>query len=302
MLPADGHARRRHLLRAQRRAVAGLRALLVGRTLADNGPAADQRGPAGLVAGRLNRRLDLRRVVAIDLIDDLPAVGPEAGRGVVGKPALHLAIDRNAVVVVKRDQLAQAQGARQGADLVGDALHQATVPEEDVGVVVDDVVALAIELGGQHFLRQRHADRIGQPLAEGAGGGLDARRVAVLRVTRRLAVQLAEILQLLHRQVVAGEVQQGVEQHGAVAVGQHKAVPVGPAGIGRVVAQVVVPQHFGDIRHAHGGARMAAVGLLYGIHTQGADGIGKIGAGGRHRFLQQGRAMKSGRYSRVSGG
>ncbi len=62
---------------------------------------------------------------------------------------------------------------------------------------------------------------------------------AVLRVARRLGVQLAEVLQLLDRQVVAGQVQQRVEQHRAVAVGQHEAVAVGPVRVGRVVAQVV---------------------------------------------------------------
>ena len=148
---------------------------------------------------------------------------------------------RDAVVVVERDQLVELPGAGQRAGLVADAFHQAAVAEEDVGVVVDDRVARAVELGGQQLLGQRHADRVGDALAERAGGGLDARRDADLGVARRLAVQLAEVAQLAHRQVVAGQVQQRVEQHRAVAVGEHEAVAVGPVRVGRVVAQVACP-------------------------------------------------------------
>ena len=49
--------------------------------------------------------------------------------------------------------------------------HQAAVAHEDVGVVVDQIVA---ELGVQDALGERHADRVGDALAERAGGGLDA--------------------------------------------------------------------------------------------------------------------------------
>jgi hypothetical protein len=43
------------------------------------------------------------------------------------------------------------------------------------------------------------------------------------------------------------------------------------------VAQVMVPQHFGDFRHAHGGAGVARIGFLHGIHRKGADGISEVG-------------------------
>jgi hypothetical protein len=74
-------------------------------------------------------------------------------------------------------------------------------------------------------------------------------------------VQLAELLEVIDGQVVAGQVQQRVDQHRAVAVGQHEAVTVGERWVARVVLEVVAPKHFGDIRHAHGGTGMAAVGF-----------------------------------------
>ena len=55
------------------------------------------------------------------------------------------------------------------------------------------VVAGAVELGGEQLLGERHADRVGEALAERAGGGLDARRDADFGMARRLRVQLAEV-------------------------------------------------------------------------------------------------------------
>ena len=61
---------------------------------------------------------------------------------------------------------------------------------------------------------------------------------------------------------IAGQVQQRVQQHRAVAVRQHEAVAVGPGRIGRVVLQIMAPQHRGDVGHAHRHARVAGIRLL----------------------------------------
>jgi hypothetical protein len=159
---------------------------------------------------------------------------------------------------------------------VGNTLHQAAIPQENIGKVVDYVVSRAIELGPESTLGNRHADRVGNALAERSGGGFNAGRVAVLRVPRGPAVQLAEVLQLLDRQVVTGQVQQGVDEHRAVAVGQHEAVAIGPGGVRRVVAEEIVPQHLRYVRHAHRRAGMATVGLLDRVHGQGADRICQV--------------------------
>ena len=39
----------------------------------------------------------------------------------------------------------------------------------------------------------------------------------------------------------AGEVQQRIQQHGTVAVGEHETVAVGPQRVGRVVLEVAIP-------------------------------------------------------------
>ena len=59
-----------------------------------------------------------------------------------------------------------------------------------------------------------------------------------------------------------------------MAVGEHEAVAVGPARIGRVVAQVPAPERDRDLGHAHGRAGMAGVGLLHRVHRERADRVG----------------------------
>ena len=204
--PAQRFAGELDFFGAQRFAVRLGGAGAVGRTLANGRLAADQRGLVGL-AGVGDGGVDRIGIVAIDVGDHVPAAGRKALGRVIDEPRRHRAVDADAVVVVQRDQLVQAPRAGQRAGLVADALHQAAIAHKHIGVVVDDGMTGAIELGGQLLFGQRHADRVGETLPKRAGGGLDARRHAHFGVARRLAVHLAEVAQLIHRQVIAREVQ-----------------------------------------------------------------------------------------------
>ena len=125
--------------------------LHVGRAFADHGLAADQ---CGLVRplGFGNRRVNCSHIMPIDARYHVPAIGFKALWRVVLEPALDLAIDRDAVIVIQHDQFRETQGTRQRADFMTDALHQATVAEEHVGVVVNDVKAGLVETCAQQPL------------------------------------------------------------------------------------------------------------------------------------------------------
>ena len=299
--PVQGFAGGRNFGSAQGSAMHIVGARLVGRAHADHGFAANQgRAAVGVLRLRLGRfdgGMHGLRVVAIYRRDHVPAIGLKALGCVVGEPAFHMAVDRDAVVVVQRHQLGQAQRARQRTGFMADALHQTTVAQKHIGHVVHDVQTaarlFAVERLRQHFFGQRHAHRVGDALAQWAGGGFHARGDVDLGVARGLAVQLAKLFQLRHGQLVAGQVQQGIDQHRAVPVGQHKAVAVGPLWVEGVVLQVAVPQHFGNIGHAHGRAGVAGFGGFHRIHGQHAHGVGHAlghlgcgvwrGQGGVHR-------------------
>ena len=114
-------------------------------------------------------------------------------------------------------------------------------------------------------------------------------------MARRLAVQLAEALELLERQRIAGQVQQRVQQHRAVAVGQHEAIAVRPDRIGGIVLQMPAPQHLGNLGHAHRHAGVAAVGRFHRIDREKAQRIGQLAASARshrcvHRLVRSWRA------------
>ena len=246
---------------------------LLGGAVADGRPAGDQGRPVGFPRPRDGAR-DGGRVVAVD------AQRPPAG----GLEALHLidrvgqgqgAVDGDAVVVEQDDEAAQPEVPGEGDRLLADAFHEIAVGGQHVGVVVDEIVA---ELGVEHALGEGHADGRGEPLAERPGGGLDAGRHEVLRVPRRLRVELAEALQLVEAHAGdARQMQERVEQHGAVPGRQDEAVAVRPARVGGIVFEEPREQHRGDVGGAHRQAGMAGFRLLDGVHGEGAYGTRQIG-------------------------
>ena len=95
--------------------------------------------------GFVDRGVDCFDIVAVDMGNDVPAVRFEASRRIVGEPALGLAVDRDAVVVVERGELGQSQRPRERTGFVRDTFHQAAVADEDIRTMVDDRVAGPVE-------------------------------------------------------------------------------------------------------------------------------------------------------------
>ena len=281
--PVEGGAGGRDFGGAERGAVGFVGAGLGRGAVPDDRLAADQRR-AATRRHRLGRRGGNRLAVqAVDVGDDAPPVGFEARGGVVVEPAVDMAVDGDAVIVVEDDQLLQLHGPGEGAGLVRDALHQAAVAAEHDGAVIDDGVFAAVEGVGELLFRQGHADGGGDALPERAGGGLDAGGEAVFGVAGGLRMKLAETLQFVDRQVVAGEVQQPIQQHGAMAVRQHEAVAIRPGRIGGVVTHMMAPDDLGDVGHAHRHTGVAGVCLLHRVDREEAQGIRQQSGGGNRR-------------------
>ena len=166
------------------------------------------------------------------------------------------------------------------------ALHQAAVAADRVDVVVEQLEARLVVAAGQPLARDRHADAGGDALPQRTGRGLDAGYPVIFRMARRLAVELAEMADVVERDrrlaqaLVVGihglgarQEEHGPQQHRGMAVGQHEAVAAGPDRVLRVEVQDPVPQRVDQRRQRHRRAGMARLRLLDRIDGQRADGV-----------------------------
>ena len=262
------------LVLPERRAVCGGCVHRVRRGVGDVRAHYDQRRSSLLVDGILGRLRQGFQVLGVGDVLDVPPLSLEAlalvltvegdgGRAVYG----------DAVVVVEVDELAQSVLPGQGGGLVGDALHQIAVGADGEDPVVHDLVPDSVVAVGQEALGHRHPHAVGEALPERTRGRLDAGRHEVLGVARRYGARLAEALDLVQRQGVAGQVQHRVLQDRSVPGGEDEAVPVLPAGVLRVVTQKPREDRVRQRGHGHRGAGVAVAGLLHRVHRQGPDRV-----------------------------
>ena len=266
----------RDLLGAQGGAVRLAGVLGVRGRPGDDRPDRDDAGPVGRVAG--GHESLVQRLHVVDVLDALgvPAVGGVPAEHVLRQGDLGVALDRDVVVVVEQDEVAELLVAREARRLRLDALLDVAVRGEDPDRVVERRLARrgvrveqpALPAGGH-----RHADRVADALTERAGGGLDPGGVAVLGVTRRAAAPLPVELEVVERQAVAGQEQLDVERQARVPAGEHEPVPPQPRRVGRVVAQQPLEEQVGGGRQAHRGAGVAGAGLLDRVHRENAHGV-----------------------------
>ncbi len=246
---------------------------LVRRAVADRGLAGDQRRLVGFLRAR-DRIRDRLLVLAVDQLGG-PARGLEALDLVDRVGDRGRAVDRDAVVVVEHDHLVEPPVAGERDRFLRHAFHQIAVGAKHIGVMLDDLLA---ELRRQHLLRQRHADRGRNPLAKRTGGGLHSLGAEILGVARGERIDLPEPLDLVQRHVgIAGEIEQRIEQHRAVACRQHEAVAVRPGRRAGVELQELREQHGCDIGGAHRQPGMPGFCLLHRVHREPPNRVGHTG-------------------------
>ena len=91
--------------------------------------------------------------------------------------------------------------------------HHATVTHKYISVMVNDLVSRFVEFVSQQLFSHRHAHGVGNALAQRTARSFHPCGITVLGVTRRLGVHLTETFQFIHGQVIAGQVQQRIDQH-----------------------------------------------------------------------------------------
>ncbi len=146
----------------------------------------------------------------------MPAISFEALRHIFTESEIGKAFDGYMVVVVKINQLAEFQVTGERGCFGRNAFHQVAVGNDRVDVVVDEREIRQIEFRGEVRCPHRHAHTVGKALAKRPGCNLDSGRQAVFRMARSLRAPLAKALNVIQRKIVAGQIEQRVEQHAAV--------------------------------------------------------------------------------------
>ena len=146
--------------------------------------------------------------MAINIRYYMPAISFKTFWGIVSEPALNFTIDRDVVVIVESDQFTQTQRTSQGTGFMRNTLHQTTVTQENVGVMVDDFMAIAVEVGSQSFFSNCHSNTVGNTLAKRTRCGFHPGGIAIFRMPRGLGMQLAKLLEILDAEVIACQMQQ----------------------------------------------------------------------------------------------
>jgi hypothetical protein len=182
-------------------------------------------------------------------------------------------VDRDVVVVVDVDQAAEAEVARDRRGLLRDALHQVAVRADGVDPRVDDGVSRPVPALREERLRDREPDAVPEALPERPRRRLDARRVVELGMAGRPRPPLAELLQVVERQVVAREVEGDVLEDARVPGREDEPVAPGPFRLGRIVSHLLGVEQVRDGGERHRRARVAGVRLLHRVHREHADGV-----------------------------
>lgn len=120
--------------------------------------------------------------------DDMPAVSLISLDDVFSEGAVGVAINGDVVVIVNADEVAQLEVTCERRSLARDTLHQATVTEKAVCVVVNDVETRFVEGGSGVSLSHGQTNSIADTLAQGTSGNLNSGGVMGLGVAGSLAV------------------------------------------------------------------------------------------------------------------
>ena len=241
----------------------------VGRGRADVRAQDEQRRRTAVRLGGGQRLFEPVEIVGdVAEFDDVPTVRTEALRHVVTARQVGRAVDGDLVVVEHADKPVEFLVAGERRRLVTDALHETTVTGDHEHVVV---VQLGAEARTQMTFGDRHADGVGEPLAERTGRHLDAGSVPALGMSWRRRPPLAKLAQVVELESVAVQVQRGVLQDRRVPVGKNEAVAVAPLRLRRIMAHHPAVQHVSERGERHRRALVTALGRERGVHRQPAD-------------------------------
>jgi hypothetical protein len=125
----------------------------------------NQRRPFALALCLFDRLRHIVDIVSILYFPRVPAVGGEARGNIFCECQTRGPGQRNMVLVVQINQLAQSQVAGERGGLAGDALHEIAIAANCISVVIHDVVAGTVIASRKPCFHYRHTDTVSESLA-----------------------------------------------------------------------------------------------------------------------------------------
>ena len=171
-------------------------------------------------------------IVGIGNMQDIPAVSFEAFADIFGQRQAGAAFDGNPVAVVKPAKIIKLEMAGERRRFAANPFHHVAVAAQRINIEVEKLKAWPVEITGEPLRCDRHADAVGDALAERSRGGFDSRGQTEFRMTGGFAVELTKLFEIVEGQrrmieplvrrvqrAHTGEMERRIEQHGRVADG-----------------------------------------------------------------------------------
>ena len=216
--PAVGGFGESNFFGAERRTVDFRRILHVRATEANVISDADERRFFVLRFRQRNSRIDSFQIGAIFDAQNVPLMRFKASTNVFCKADIGRAVDRNVVVIVEHDELAQSQMPSNRRRFGANAFHEATIATNRIRIVIDDVVTGAVITRREVRFGNRKSNGIGNALPEWARRRIDSRRDVVFRVTRRNASHLAELFQIVETDRISIQMEQSIQKRRSMTI------------------------------------------------------------------------------------
>src|ERR1035438_1783673 len=112
----------------------------------------DQRWALSLFQCGLEGAIHLREIVDIGHVLHVPVPAEEARAYVIAEGQRGVALNGDVVVVVKPDEVRESKMSGDGGGLIAHAFHQIAVAAKSVNPVVENIVAIFVELRSQPAL------------------------------------------------------------------------------------------------------------------------------------------------------
>ncbi len=160
-------------------------------------------------------------IVAVDVRHHVPAVGREALRRVVGEPAARLAVDRDAVVVVEGDQLAELAACRRTRTPRARCLPSCS-RRRGTRTCSDRrrLKSSRLNSAARCFSASAMPTAFAMPWPSGPVVVSMPSVELAFRMPRHARAELAELLELVDADCITGQVGDRVQEHRAMAIRQ----------------------------------------------------------------------------------